>query len=121
MRAFGVTEPVFDASEGVTENIRLAWHQIRKPVIVPLLQIAVYICATMSVMLFLERVYMGIVILCVKLLRRKRYTKYKIDAIREELESTGDHPMVLVQIPMYNEKEVLFNFRIFIDISILNL
>jgi len=106
MRGLGVGESVVDASEGVTENIRLAWHQIRQPVIVPLLQGAVYVCAAMSIMLFVERVYMAIVILCVKLLRRKRYTKYKVDAILAELEATRNHPMVLVQIPMYNEKEV---------------
>lgn len=113
MRSLGVTEHAIDAaSGGVREDIKLAWHQIRKPVIVPLLQGAVYVCAAMSIMLFLERVYMAIVICCVKLLRRKRYTKYKVDAILQELEATRSHPMVLVQIPMYNEKEVSFHYFI---------
>ncbi|XP_020518194.1 mannan synthase 1 isoform X1 [Amborella trichopoda] len=61
----------------------------------------------MSVMLFVERVYMAVVIMVVKLLGKKKYTKYKCEAIRDDLElnKTG-HPMVLVQIPMYNEREV---------------
>ncbi|XP_068645103.1 glucomannan 4-beta-mannosyltransferase 1-like [Aristolochia californica] len=60
----------------------------------------------MSLMLFLERVYMAIVIVFVKLLRRKRYTKYKLDNIKEEVELHNSHPSILVQIPMFNEKEV---------------
>ncbi|XXG40568.1 hypothetical protein AAC387_Pa01g1251 [Persea americana] len=60
----------------------------------------------MSVMLFIERVYMAVVILCVKVLGRKRYTKYKLEALKDDIELNNSHPMVLVQIPMYNEKEV---------------
>ncbi|GFP90776.1 mannan synthase 1 [Phtheirospermum japonicum] len=67
---------------------------------------AVYLCLGMSIMLFLERVYMAIVILFVKCLGKKRYTKYQLDAIKEDLEKNKNYPMVLVQIPMFNEKEV---------------
>ncbi|KAJ3693096.1 hypothetical protein LUZ60_012191 [Juncus effusus] len=60
----------------------------------------------MSVLLFVERVYMAIVIMFVKVLGKKRYTKYKLDEVRKDLETGGTHPTVLVQIPMFNEKEV---------------
>ncbi|CBI32777.3 unnamed protein product, partial [Vitis vinifera] len=60
----------------------------------------------MSIMLFIERVYMAIIILCVKVMRKKRYTKYKLDTMKEDLELNKSYPKVLIQIPMYNEKEV---------------
>ncbi|XP_051130616.1 glucomannan 4-beta-mannosyltransferase 1-like isoform X1 [Andrographis paniculata] len=83
-----------------------AWDRIRVPIIAPLLKCAVYICISMSVMLFLERVYMAIVIACVKCLGKKRYTKYQLDAIKDDLEKNKNYPKVLIQIPMFNEKEV---------------
>lgn len=60
----------------------------------------------MSVMLLIERVYMAMVILFLKLLGKKRYTKYKLEEMKQDLELNKSYPMVLVQIPMYNEKEV---------------
>jgi beta-mannan synthase len=94
---------------GLIENFANAWRGLRGPVVVPLLQLAVYLCAVMSVMLFVERVYMAIVIVCVKVLRKKSYTKYKLklDTVRKEIEDSGTHPKVLVQIPMFNEREVI--------------
>lgn len=89
-----------------TMSLIHAWDSIRVPIIVPVLRFAVYICICMSVMLFLERVYMAIVIACVKCLGKKRYTKYQLDAIKEDLEKNRNYPKVLVQIPMFNEKEV---------------
>lgn len=49
---------------------------------------------------------MAIVIACVKCLGKRRYTKYQLDAIKEDLEKNNNYPKVLVQIPMFNEKEV---------------
>lgn len=92
--------------DDAVENLRLLWQLVKWPVVVPLLRGAVFVCAVMSVMLFLERVYMAVVILFVKVLGRKRYTKYKLEAWKDDLELNNSHPMVLVQIPMYNEKEV---------------
>ncbi|KAL1817362.1 hypothetical protein ACET3Z_019936 [Daucus carota] len=61
----------------------------------------------MSVMLFMERVCMGIFKLFIILLRRKPETNYKWEAMQDDVEfGTSNYPMVLVQIPMYNEKEV---------------
>jgi beta-mannan synthase len=54
-----------------------AWSQVRAPVIVSLLWLAVVVCLTMSVLLFLERVYMAVVITRLRLLRlRKEYLKW---------------------------------------------
>lgn len=95
----------------VASSLSYAWEYIRVPVIVPLLSLAIILCSAMSVMLLLERVYMALVILCVKLLGKKRYTKYNLGAMKEDLEHKKSCPMVLVQIPMYNEKEVCFTIH----------
>lgn len=86
----------------------MSWEQGRGPLIVPVLRLTVVVCLAMSVMLFLERVYMGIVIVGIKLLKRKGVKKYKWEPMKEDLElGNGAYPMVLVQIPMFNEKEVI--------------
>ncbi|WRX25629.1 Glycosyltransferase 2-like - like 3 [Theobroma cacao] len=83
-----------------------AWKSIlRVSFFVPLLRLAILLCSLMSIRLFIERVYMAIVILCVKVLRKKRYTRYSLEAMKD-VELNKSHPMLLVQIPMYNEKEV---------------
>lgn len=41
---------------------------------------------------------------------KKRYTKYRLNALKEEVEKKKkEYPKVLVQIPMYNEREVQCN------------
>lgn len=58
-------------------------------------------------MLFIERVYMGIVIVLLKLFGRKPQKRYKWEAMKDDVElGNSAYPMVLIQIPMYNEKEV---------------
>lgn len=62
----------------------------------------------MSVMLFVEVMYMGIIVLYVKLFKRIPEKFYKWEAMEDDVEcGSASYPMVLVQIPMYNEKEVL--------------
>nr|GMD82094.1 mannan synthase 1-like [Ipomoea batatas] len=53
-----------------------------------------------------NRVYMAIVIVGVKCFGKKRYTRYKLNAMKEDLEQNQNYPKVLIQIPMFNEKEV---------------
>ena len=92
-------------------QMALIWGQIKAPLIVPLLRLAVVICLIMSLMLFIERVYMGIVIVLVKLFGRKPESRYKWEPIKDDVElGNSAYPMVLVQIPMYNEREVSFSF-----------
>ncbi|GAB2229419.1 hypothetical protein Droror1_Dr00023559 [Drosera rotundifolia] len=95
------------ARNDVAGQLGMIWDLARAPLIVPMLKLAVIVCLTMSIMLFVERVYMGIVISFVKLLRRKPEKRYKWEALKEDLESgNSNYPTVLVQIPMYNEREV---------------
>ncbi|GMH11237.1 hypothetical protein Nepgr_013078 [Nepenthes gracilis] len=90
-----------------TGQIGLIWEQTKAPFIVPLLKLSIIVCLAMSIMLFIERVYMGIVIAIVKLFGRKPEKRYKWEALKEDLElENSNYPMVLIQIPMYNEKEV---------------
>lgn len=93
--------------DDIVEQIALLWQQIRAPLIAPLLNICIYFCLLMSVMLFIERVYMAVVIVLIKVFGKKPEKRYKWEAIKEDVElGNSVYPMVLVQIPMYNEREV---------------
>uniref|UniRef100_A0A2N9G2K0 glucomannan 4-beta-mannosyltransferase n=1 Tax=Fagus sylvatica TaxID=28930 RepID=A0A2N9G2K0_FAGSY len=88
-------------------QIGMMWELIKAPLIVPLLRLGVYICLAMSLMLFCERLYMGIVIILVKLFWKKPEKRYKYETIQEDVEmGSSNFPVVLIQIPMYNEREV---------------
>ncbi|KAK9168435.1 hypothetical protein Syun_000575 [Stephania yunnanensis] len=94
-------------SDDITYQIGLIWDQIKAPLIVPSLRLMVFICLAMSVMLFIEKVYMAVVIVLVKLFGRKPENRYKWEPIKDDIEiGNSSYPMVLVQIPMYNEREV---------------
>ncbi|MCD7464190.1 Glucomannan 4-beta-mannosyltransferase 2 [Datura stramonium] len=91
----------------IAGQIGLMWELIKAPLIVPLLRAAMYICLVMELMLFIERLYMGIVIVLVKLFMKKPEKRYNWEPMGEDLEIGNEgFPMVLVQIPMFNEKEV---------------
>ncbi|KAI4346432.1 hypothetical protein L6164_007328 [Bauhinia variegata] len=91
----------------IAGQMGMIWEQTKAPLIVPLLKWMVFLCLVMSLMLFVERVYMGIVIVYLKLFGRKPETSYKWEPLKDDVElGNSAHPMVLVQIPMYNEKEV---------------
>ena len=93
----------------ITGQLGMIWELVKGPVIVPLLQLAVYICLLMSLMLLCERVYMGIVIVLVKLFWKKPHKRYKFEPIQDDEElGSSNFPVVLVQIPMFNEREVSF-------------
>ncbi|CAI8602555.1 unnamed protein product [Vicia faba] len=94
-------------NEGIGEQIEFIWRKIREPVIVPMLRVAVLLCLGMSVMMLVDKVYMGISICLVKLFGRKPEKRYKWESFEDDLElGNSNYPMVLVQIPMYNEGEV---------------
>lgn len=98
-----------DTRDDITEQLSMIWSQVKAPLIVPLLKLAVLLCLLMSAMLLVERVYMGVVILLVKLFGRKPDKRYKWEPLKDDVElGNSNYPMVLVQIPMYNEKEVIF-------------
>lgn len=93
---------------GIVSQMSFIWQQTRVPLVVPMLKILVFLCLAMSVMLFVERVYMGIVIVFLKLFGHKPEKHYKWEPLMDHDIELGNScfPMVLVQIPMYNEKEV---------------
>ncbi|KAF5447583.1 hypothetical protein F2P56_033124 [Juglans regia] len=91
----------------VAGQIGMMWELIKAPLIVPLLTLGVYICLAMSLMLFIERLYMGVVIILVKLFWKKPEKRYDYELLQEDLEmGSSNFPVVLIQIPMFNEKEV---------------
>ena len=93
----------------IAAQIGLMWELIKAPLIVPLLKLGVYICLAMSLMLFMERLYMGVVIILVKLFWKKPEKRYKYEIIQDDVElGSSNFPVVLIQIPMFNEKEVRF-------------
>ncbi|RDY05064.1 Glucomannan 4-beta-mannosyltransferase 9, partial [Mucuna pruriens] len=95
------------AKDDLSMQLALVWNQIKAPLIVPLLRVAVFLCLIMSVMMLIERVYMGIVITLVKLFGRKPEKRYKWEPMKDDIElGNSSYPMVLVQVPMYNEREV---------------
>ncbi|WJX18031.1 Glucomannan 4-beta-mannosyltransferase 9 [Trifolium repens] len=96
-----------EGREGISIQFEFVWRQIREPLIVPLLRVAVFLCLGMSLMMLVERVYMGIVICLVKLFGRKPEKCYKYETFKEDVElGNSNYPMVLIQVPMYNEREV---------------
>jgi beta-mannan synthase len=110
------------ASGDVIMQIEFVWSHIRAALVVPMLKVAVFLCLCMLLMDFGEKVYVGIVICIVKLCGRKPEKRYKWESIKDDVElGNSNYPMVLVQIPMYNEGEVnvelnfcsFFNFNIY--------
>ncbi|XP_059463096.1 glucomannan 4-beta-mannosyltransferase 9 [Corylus avellana] len=95
------------ARDDISMQLGIIWAQIKAPLIVPLLRLSVVLCLIMSLLLFIERVYMGVVIVLVKLFGRKPHKRYNWEPMKDDVElGNSAYPMVLVQIPMYNEREV---------------
>ncbi|KAK7262210.1 hypothetical protein RJT34_29773 [Clitoria ternatea] len=104
---FFIPDSIHGVNFDVAAQIQMVWEVIKAPLIVPLLNLGVYICLAMALMLFMERVYMGIVIILVKLFWKKPEQRYNFEPIQDDVElGSSNFPVVLVQIPMFNEKEV---------------
>jgi beta-mannan synthase len=110
---WGTTVPAYRGDAAAAA----VWQQLKSPVVVPLLRLSVVLCLAMSVMLFAEKVYLAAAVLATRLLGRRPERRYRWEPIRDvgDLEDGGGddggsaaavYPMVLVQIPMYNEREV---------------
>ncbi|XP_020693951.1 probable glucomannan 4-beta-mannosyltransferase 11 [Dendrobium catenatum] len=103
----GVEAMVVSTERMLPHWYRVAWATLRKAAVVPAMKVAVSLCLVLSVMLLVEVVFMSFVSLAVKLFRLTPEKRYKWETISADLETgSSDYPMVLVQIPMYNEKEV---------------
>ncbi|XP_020586731.1 probable mannan synthase 4 isoform X2 [Phalaenopsis equestris] len=93
--------------DALPEQFFSVWTLVRAKALAPVLKVLVAACLFMSVMLVVDITSMALVSLAVKLLRFRPETRYKWEPIKSD-EETGSlaYPMVLVQIPMYNEREV---------------
>ncbi|KAF5770150.1 putative glucomannan 4-beta-mannosyltransferase [Helianthus annuus] len=66
-----------------------------------------YINLVMLIMLFTEKVYMAIVVAFNKLFGKTPEKRYKFEPFEDDVElGSSIYPLVLVQVPMFNEKEV---------------
>ncbi|KNA10420.1 hypothetical protein SOVF_144400 [Spinacia oleracea] len=106
-----IQDQLLQARGDLSSQLELMWETIKTPLIVPLLKLGVVVCLAMSLMLFMERLYMGIVIVLVKLFWKKPEKRYKWEALPDsidDIETGGSNkfPHVLIQIPMFNEREV---------------
>ncbi|XP_048560620.1 probable glucomannan 4-beta-mannosyltransferase 7 isoform X2 [Triticum urartu] len=83
------------------------WVRVRGRVIAPALQVTVWACMVMSVMLAVEALYNCVVSLGVKAIGWRPEWRFKWEPLAgDEEKGSAHYPMVLVQIPMYNELEV---------------
>jgi beta-mannan synthase len=111
-----------EVSGGVVMQIEFVWSHIREALVIPILKVAVFLCLCMLCMDFIEKVYMTIVICFVKLCGKKPEKRYKWESIKDDVElGNSNYPMVLVQIPMYNEREVNVKCCLFFNFNILQL
>ncbi|XP_019181876.1 PREDICTED: glucomannan 4-beta-mannosyltransferase 9-like [Ipomoea nil] len=83
--------------------------QAKAVLMVPLLRAMVWACLAMLIMTLAEKLYLGAVVAYLKLFRRRPEKRYKWEAMKKDNDlELGDsaYPMVLVQLPMCNEKKV---------------
>ena len=98
------------SSVDIAEQIKAIWTQLKAPVVVPFLTISLTICLVMSIMLFIEKVYMGLVSGYIKVFRKPTGKRYKYEPFIDDIElGNSAYPLVLVQVPMFNEREVCFH------------
>lgn len=91
----------------VLQHIGSACAWARAYVLAPVLRVTTAVCLAMLVMQITEKIFVAAISVYVKVFRRRPEKVYKWKPIEEDLEKgDGAYPMVLVQIPMYNEKEV---------------
>ncbi|XP_015876561.4 glucomannan 4-beta-mannosyltransferase 9 [Ziziphus jujuba] len=105
----GLLEDITSQQE--QQQIVLVWKKTRAPLLIiidPVMKVLVVVCLGMCVMLFIEKVHMSFALVFIKLWTPKQEKYYKWEAMKEEDFELGNlaYPMVLVQIPLYNEKEV---------------
>ncbi|XP_074566375.1 glucomannan 4-beta-mannosyltransferase 1-like [Curcuma longa] len=96
-------------TDALSVSIGDAWREVRSWALAPVLRVAIVVCLVMSVMLLVEVVSMAVVSLAIKILRRRPESRYRWEPINAGADPESGNlafPMVLVQIPMYNEREV---------------
>ncbi|KAK8952317.1 Glucomannan 4-beta-mannosyltransferase 9 [Platanthera zijinensis] len=90
------------------------WRRARTAAVIPALKVMVWVCLAMSVMLFAEKISMAAAVLFIKLFRCSRPRQlYQWEPLPATAAGEVDpelgcpaFPFILVQIPMFNEREV---------------
>lgn len=104
-REFGTTIQWQNVSKPLVQS----WNLLLSYFIVPLLRFVLVICLALTVMILIEKLFVGAVSLIVRIFKIKPEKRYKWEPIKQDEEmGTTVYPMVLVQIPMYNEREVVY-------------
>uniref|UniRef100_A0A0D3FJ41 glucomannan 4-beta-mannosyltransferase n=1 Tax=Oryza barthii TaxID=65489 RepID=A0A0D3FJ41_9ORYZ len=95
---------------------REAWVGARSRAVAPALQVGVWACMVMSVMLVVEATYNSAVSVAARLVGWRPEWRFKWEPLgggagagdeeKGEAAAAAAYPMVMVQIPMYNELEV---------------
>lgn len=103
------TQWLLGSTADIWEKVVPVWEVTRASFIVPVLKVALTTCLVMSFLLFLEWVHMMLLAAIAKVFLKKPEKRYKFEPLMDDLE-TGNEilPMVLVQIPLFNEIEVIF-------------
>ncbi|TVU11937.1 hypothetical protein EJB05_45548, partial [Eragrostis curvula] len=84
------------------EALRAAWDAARAAAVAPALAAASWACLALSAMLLADAVFLA----AASLMRRTRCVTGSLGGGEDEEDGRVGYPMVLVQIPMYNEREV---------------
>ncbi|MFS8011695.1 putative glucomannan 4-beta-mannosyltransferase [Helianthus anomalus] len=93
--------------DDIIGKFMLIWAQIKVSLVVPFLRVFMYINLVMLIMLFTEMVYMVVVVTTSKLFGKKPEQRYKWEQFEDDVElGSSVYPLVLVQVPMFNEREV---------------
>ncbi|KAM0022857.1 putative glucomannan 4-beta-mannosyltransferase [Helianthus debilis subsp. tardiflorus] len=102
-----LSELFVGAQDDIAEQIELIWGHIKVLLVVPFVRIFMYINLVMLIMLFTEMVYMVVVVTTNKLFGKKPEQRYKFKPFEDDAElGSSVYPLVLVQVPMFNEREV---------------
>ena len=98
--------PGSDDVIGLLQSIYLGWIYIREMYIAPPLQSLANICIVLFLIQSLDRVTQCLGCVWIKFKNIKPIAKVQSLDIEDAEQSDAGYPMVLIQIPMCNEKEV---------------
>ncbi|GLJ14430.1 hypothetical protein SUGI_0233330 [Cryptomeria japonica] len=99
--------PSSEGIEGLVHSIYMAWVYTRANYLARPLQYMTNICIILFLIQSIDRLLLCLGYLWIKLKKIKPVPKYELEAGTDlEQGNNGAYPMVLIQIPMCNEKEV---------------
>ncbi|KHG04826.1 putative xyloglucan glycosyltransferase 6 -like protein [Gossypium arboreum] len=98
--------PSAASAEAAVELFYALWLEIRADYLAPPLQSLANVCIVLFLIQSMDRVLLMLGCLWIKIRRIKPTASMEYPIGRVEIGNVDDYPMVLVQIPMCNEKEV---------------